>query len=157
MGFTVKVKPGVPKESINPGSKYNGGYHLWDSGFKKHLCRLPATICRQSPSAIRFYAISGGGDLTSDVVEIYDVETDTWNQGPPIPTKRGWFGAVLLNQQIYTIAGKTIRSDEEKARTGDPANYDIPGFRRSTRPDDPNVGISQANRCATRRASRYTL
>ena len=73
----------------------------------------------------QIYAISGGGDLTSEVVEIYDVETDTWSQGPPIPTKRGWFGAVLLNQKIYTIAGKTIRSDEEKARTGDPANYDI--------------------------------
>ena len=73
----------------------------------------------------RIYAISGGGDLTSEVVEIYDVETDTWSQGPPIPTKRGWFGAVVLNQKIYTIAGKTIRSDEEKARTGDPVNYDI--------------------------------
>ena len=73
----------------------------------------------------QIYAISGGGDLTSDVVEIYDVKTDTWSQGPPIPTKRGWFGAVLLNQKIYTIAGKTIRSEDEKARTGDPANYDI--------------------------------
>ena len=73
----------------------------------------------------QIYAISGGGDLTSDAVEIYNAETDTWNQGPPIPTKRGWFGAVLLNHKIYTIAGKTIRSDEEKARTGDLANYDI--------------------------------
>ena len=67
----------------------------------------------------------GGGDLTSDVVEIYDVETDTSSQGPLILTKRGWFGAVLLDQKIYTIAGKTIRSEDEKARTGDPANYDI--------------------------------
>ena len=73
----------------------------------------------------QIYAISGGGDLTSDVVEIYDVDTDTWNQGPSIPTKRGWFGAVLLGQKIYVIGGKTIRSNEKKARTGDPANYDI--------------------------------
>ena len=73
----------------------------------------------------QIYAISGGGDLTSDVVEIYNVETDAWKQGPSIPTKRGWFGTVLLDQKIYAIGGKTIRSDEEKARTGDPANYDI--------------------------------
>ena len=73
----------------------------------------------------QIYAISGGGDLTSDVVEIYDVEHDTWSQGPSITTKRGWFGAVLLAQKIYAMGGKTVRTEEEIEQTGDPGKYDI--------------------------------
>ena len=41
----------------------------------------------------QIYAISGAGDTTVNAVEIYDIETDTWREGPPIPTERGWFGA----------------------------------------------------------------
>ncbi|MBN97994.1 MAG: hypothetical protein CME16_01920 [Gemmatimonadetes bacterium] len=73
----------------------------------------------------KIYAISGGGDLTSEVVEIYDVEHDVWSPGPSITTKRGWFGAVLLGQKIYAMGGKTVRPEEEIERTGDPGKYDI--------------------------------
>ena len=73
----------------------------------------------------KIYTISGGGDLTSDVVEIYDAERDTWSQGPSITTKRGWFGAVLLGQKIYAMGGKTVRPEEEIEQTGDPGKYDI--------------------------------
>ena len=66
-----------------------------------------------------------GGDLTSDVVELYYVERDTWSQGPSITTKRGWFGAVLLGQKIYAMGGKTVRPEEEIEQTGDPGKYDI--------------------------------
>ena len=40
------------------------------------------------------------------MVEIYDVATDTWRQGPPIPTQRGWFGAALHDGRIYACGGK---------------------------------------------------
>ena len=55
------------------------------------------------------YAISGADDLTVDAVEIYDVASDTWTQGPPIPTKRGWLGAARIGRRIYVAGGKTIR------------------------------------------------
>ena len=47
----------------------------------------------------KIYAISGAGYLTVDAVEIYEVGTYTWTQGPPIPTKRGWAGADLLGNK----------------------------------------------------------
>ena len=65
------------------------------------------------------YAISGADDLTLDVVEIYDVATDSWRAGPPIPTARGWLGAALMEGKIYVGCGKTIRTREEQERTGD--------------------------------------
>ncbi len=73
----------------------------------------------------KIYAISGAGDLTVDAVEIYDVQTDTWTVGPPIPTKRGWLGADLLDNKIYVAGGKTIRTPEEKQRSGDDTHFII--------------------------------
>ena len=52
------------------------------------------------------YAISGAGDHTVHVVEIYDVASDTWRPGPPIPTQRGWFGAARVGDEIYACGGK---------------------------------------------------
>ena len=73
----------------------------------------------------RIYVISGADEETYDTVNIYDPDSDSWNQGPPIPSKRGWFGAALLDGYIYAIAGKRLRSSEEKERTGDIGNYEI--------------------------------
>ena len=64
------------------------------------------------------YAISGADDLTVEVVEIYDVVSDTWTQGPPIPTKRGWLGAARIDRRIYVAGGKTIRTPKEKKAYG---------------------------------------
>ena len=77
------------------------------------------------PVGNRIYAISGGDDITTEVVEVYDVIEDRWRSGPAIPTKRGWSGSALLDDRIYIIAGKTIRTPEEKARTGDDGDYTI--------------------------------
>ena len=89
--------------------------------------RAPMPTPRHDLQAIavdgEIYAISGADDLTLDVVEIYDVATDTWRVGPPIPTARGWIGAALLDGKIYVGCGKTIRTPEEKERTGDDAHF----------------------------------
>ena len=71
----------------------------------------------------KIYAISGADDLTLDVVEIYDVEGNTWSAGPPIPTARGWIGAALLDAKIYVGCGKTIRTPEEKKRSGNDFHF----------------------------------
>ena len=73
----------------------------------------------------KIYAISGADDLTLDVVEIYDVATDTWAQGPPIPTRRGWLGADLLEDRIYVAGGKTIRTPAEKESSGDDTHFEV--------------------------------
>ncbi len=73
----------------------------------------------------KIYAISGAGDETYDVVEIYDPAADSWSSGPPIPSRRGWFGAALLDGYIYAIAGKRLRPQEEKDRSGDIGHYQI--------------------------------
>ena len=71
----------------------------------------------------RIYAISGADDLTVDVVEIYDVASDSWSAGPSIPTARGWIGAALLDGRIYVGCGKTIRTTEERQRSGDDRQF----------------------------------
>lgn len=52
----------------------------------------------------RITDIQGHGYLT-DVVEIYDPLTDTWQTGPPLPSARDGMGAVLCGHGIYAIGG----------------------------------------------------
>ena len=69
------------------------------------------------------YAISGGNDLTVDAVEIYDVATDQWTAGPPIPTRRGWLGADRIGRKIYVAGGKTYRPPEERPAYGNDYHF----------------------------------
>ena len=98
------------------------------------------------------YAISGAGDLTLGVVEIYDVANGTWSQGPPIPTARGWLGADLLDGKIYAAGGKTVQTREMRQRTGiDP--FSVARCARGSRSGDSamvRVG-SHATRAPRRR------
>ena len=71
------------------------------------------------------YAISGAGDHTVHVVEIYDVASDTWRPGPPIPTQRGWFGAARIGDEIYACGGKRVCTEEEKRQSGDDYHFEI--------------------------------
>ena len=71
----------------------------------------------------QIYSLTGSNDLTVDVVEIYDIATDQWTSGPPIPTRRGYIGAALLDGWIYVVGGKTIRTAAEKAATGDDTHF----------------------------------
>ena len=73
----------------------------------------------------KIYAISGAGEETVDVVEIYDPETDRWETGASIPTRRGWFGAALVDGGIYAMGGKRVREEDEKTKTGDDAHFEI--------------------------------
>ena len=68
-------------------------------------------------------SVTGSNDLTVDVVEIYDLVTDRWTAGPPIPTRRGYIGAALVDDRIYVVGGKRIRTAEEKEATGDDRHF----------------------------------
>ena len=69
------------------------------------------------------YAISGANDLTVDTVEVYDVATDQWAAGPPIPTRRGWLGADRIGEKIYVAGGKTYRPPEERPAYGNDYHF----------------------------------
>ena len=71
----------------------------------------------------QIYALTGSNDLTVDSVEIYDTVTDGWSQGPPIPTARGYIGAAMLDERIYVLGGKRIRSPAEKEASGDDKHF----------------------------------
>ncbi len=93
------------------------------------LQRQPMPTPRHDLQAVavgaEIYALSGADYATLDVVEIYDVATDTWKIGPSIPSRRGWFGAALLDGAIYVAGGKRIRSPAEKRESGDDAHFAI--------------------------------
>ncbi len=73
------------------------------------------------------YVPTGSNDLTLDTVDIYDAETDSWRPGPPIPTCRGYIGAALLDERIYVLGGKQIRTAEEKRESGDDTHFKTRG------------------------------
>ncbi len=76
------------------------------------------------PVAGRIYAIAGAGDLTTDVVEVFDPKKNQWAwPAARIPAKRGWFGAAFLGGKIYCVGGKRVRTAQEKKRSGKDDHY----------------------------------
>jgi YD repeat-containing protein len=43
-------------------------------------------------------------------VEIYNPKTDTWRDGPPMTTRRSYFGAVVVDGGIYVFGGRNSTS-----------------------------------------------
>ena len=48
----------------------------------------------------------GGSYL--NVVEVYDIASDTWRIGTPMLTKRYGAGAAVIDDRIYVAGGETI-------------------------------------------------
>jgi N-acetylneuraminic acid mutarotase len=48
------------------------------------------------------------GGLSSNVPmnEVYDIATDAWSTGAPMPSARSAIGAAALNGKIYVIGGE---------------------------------------------------
>ena len=82
----------------------------------------------------KLYAISGSGDTTYQVVEVYDPVRGVWSTATPIPDGRGWFGAAVIGGHIYCVGGKRVRSKQEKAESGNDQHYE---FRNSLNIYDP--------------------
>jgi kelch-like protein 17 (actinfilin)/kelch-like protein 20 len=57
-----------------------------------------------------------------------------WTPRAPIPDKRGWFGAALLDGKIYCAGGKCVRTEQEKRDSGDARQYE---YRASLNIYDP--------------------
>ncbi|MFZ4398222.1 MAG: alpha/beta hydrolase fold domain-containing protein, partial [Kiritimatiellia bacterium] len=84
----------------------------------------------------KLIAISGANDLTVSSVDSYDPATNAWSPRAPIPDRRGWFGAALLDGKIYCIGGKRIRAAPERRDSGDASPYE---YRASLNIYDPTA------------------
>lgn len=71
----------------------------------------------------KLYAISGRRDdlrFNLDVVEGYDIATDTWSARAPIPVPRGGFGSTVHHGRIYTFGGEHVWKCYDRAERYDP-------------------------------------
>ncbi len=58
----------------------------------------------------RIYVIGGmsGGSIEgTSITQVYVPETDNWTYGASMPTNRGWLEAVVVDDIIYAIAGRS--------------------------------------------------
>jgi len=79
----------------------------------------------------RIYVLGGnlGSNIASNLTQVYDLETDTWTTGIPMPTSRFSLGVAVVNDELYAIGGKTGEGDNYSAvnEKYTPAGY-IPEF-----------------------------
>ena len=73
----------------------------------------------------KIFAVSGAGERTTPVVEVYDPKANKWSAVAPIPVERGWFGAAVLGGKLYCVGGKRVRSESEMKASPDNAQYDL--------------------------------
>jgi len=51
--------------------------------------------------------VRGVGNMGITTTEVYDPGTDTWSEGPPIPTGRSGMAGVVLDDRFYVFGGET--------------------------------------------------
>ena len=59
--------------------------------------------------------IVGEDPVTYDSLNIYDIQTNTWEKGKSLPAKRGYFGADTIKGKIYLTGGLTDNWIVEKS------------------------------------------
>lgn len=85
------------------------------TGRWQELARMPRARGALGGAVIggRFYAVGGASDaLRPDprvyrVVDVYDFESDTWSEGPPMPTARHHLGAAAVDGRLYVVGGRS--------------------------------------------------
>jgi len=56
----------------------------------------------------KLYVAGGRYSTNLKKLEIYDPVTDTWTQGPDMPTARSGMGFAILSGQLHTLAGEDV-------------------------------------------------
>lgn len=77
---------------------------LWNEVSESQLAKVEAQSAKLGSKLYVFSGFLEGLKIT-DVTEIYDVFTDTWSLGAPIPTAVTHMGSVVVNQEIWIIGG----------------------------------------------------
>lgn len=71
--------------------------------------------------------VAGGYSETgpaSDIVERYDIRTDTWHRAPSLPRGRGGPAATTLDGRLYLAGGYYPIGEEDEVTTPDVLTYD---------------------------------
>ena len=83
--------------------RYNIATNVWTP-----LATAPATI-NQAPSVAywngKIYAIGGLNGTPTTTVQIYDIATNTWSAGAPIPTGTYGAAAAAFNNKVFVAGG----------------------------------------------------
>jgi len=100
----------VPRFAVLAGDNVHvfcHDYAIWqmDSKIRYAYCHIAHSLCEVDGKlyAIGGYPIANAEGLKT--VEIYDPETDTWEQKTEMPGPRFGGAAVIIGQKIYVIGG----------------------------------------------------
>jgi hypothetical protein len=89
-----------------PVQIYSASTDSWGQGASIpswDLLSAAATIGVKVPK--RVYALGGGWIFGSSLNQVYDVESDTWHTGSPMPTARNGLGLAVVDDVLYAIGG----------------------------------------------------
>jgi N-acetylneuraminic acid mutarotase len=107
-------------DGLNPGGAVEilGTMEMFDTGQNSWTTLKPMTLPRNHHDIAyqdgKLYVVGGTigscfpGGWASNVSmnEIYDIATDTWSTGAPMPTARSGLGAAVIDGKVYVIGGE---------------------------------------------------
>lgn len=88
------------------------------TGRWQELARMPHARGALAGAVIgnRFYAVGGASSALQRypkvyrTLDVYDFRTDSWTEGPPMPTARHHLGAAAVDGRLHVVGGRSNRS-----------------------------------------------
>ena len=98
----IETKEGLQK-SAQKAIK-GGGFDTWTTG----LANMPTARKSLASVAIngKIYCIGGWSNSYTNIVEVYDLATDSWETKTSMPTNRSAFAIEVVDGKIYCIGGQ---------------------------------------------------
>lgn len=123
----------IPQVTPNMGEFYE--YDLNTYAVRKlEIPSLRRTYSTQIVIGSKIYFVGGykAPSVLSNDVDVYDTETNTWSQLPPMPNARRGSAVALVNNKIYAIGGQTAAVDSYDLSTGEwTTETPLPAIRHS--------------------------
>jgi N-acetylneuraminic acid mutarotase len=118
-GAKIPSRMNLP-DGLNPGGPVEilGTMEVFDTEKNNWTTLKPMTLPRNHHDVAyhdgKLYVVGGtigscfpsGWASNVSMNEVYDIATDTWSTGAPMPTARSGLGAVAINGKIYVIGGE---------------------------------------------------
>ncbi len=100
-----------PYQSLNTVEVYDPAQNIWETKAPMNVDRWGLAVAVVND---KIYAIGGRtgsasqGHSASDVVEEYDVQTNTWTSKAIMPTARGYCGCGVYHDTIFVFGGRLV-------------------------------------------------
>lgn len=104
-GDSSSPLPTSPTGPVVPSGKVNGGQ--W--GLRAGLLEANSELAFAEANG-KLYLLGGypANRVTARTVQVYDIATDRWEFGPPLPQPNNHGMAASVNGRIYLIGGQTL-------------------------------------------------